>query len=404
MLLDKRYHLSYCTNIHPGESWEEVFVNLESYFPPLKAKISPEAPLGIGLRLSDRASRELLEGDRMAMFMHWLQANGLYVFTMNGFPFGGFHRQVVKDDVHRPDWTTQERLTYTKRLAFILAALLPEGVEGGISTSPLSYKPWYATNEQARNEAYQTAVTHLLQVVEELLAIKQQTGKLIHIDIEPEPDGFLENSKEVLTLFNDWLVPLGIKRLTATCNLSPEEARKAIFDHLQLCYDVCHFALAYEQAATAFEKFKAAGIQIGKIQLSAALKAQLSENIEERIALAEKFRPFVESTYLHQVVERDSTGALVHYTDLHLALENIHRPEAREWRTHFHVPLFTHAYNGLYSTQDAIIEVLELLKKEPHTKHLEVETYTWEVLPEGLKKELGASIHREMEWVLNHIK
>jgi hypothetical protein len=143
-MLINEYHLTYCTNIHPGESWTETYNNLKQFIPKVKQEVSPDAPFGIGLRLSDKASSSLLEGNNLSVFKGWLEKNHCYVFTLNGFPFGGFHHQSVKDQVHQPDWTTQARLGYTLRLFDILAALLPEGIEGGISTSPLSYKYWEA--------------------------------------------------------------------------------------------------------------------------------------------------------------------------------------------------------------------------------------------------------------------
>jgi len=403
MYLDNGYHLTYCTNIHPGESWEEVFRTLQDYLPSLKKNLSPGKPFGIGLRLSDLSSRELLQDDRLAHFKVWLRDNDLYVYTMNGFPFGGFHQQVVKDAVHKPDWTTDERVAYTKRLAHILAAILPEWMDGGISTSPLSYKPWHQHDSAAIETMFRTSCLHLAEVVLELQHLQSETGKTIHIDIEPEPDGVLENTEEIISFYNDWLLPVGIEKLREVSGISEEEAEEAIRTHIQLCYDVCHFALVYEEPATTFAKLQEAGIRIGKIQLSAALKVMLPASMEERQSIAEQLSAFAESTYLHQVVERNEQNQLTHYTDLPPALKQIAKPEAKEWRTHFHVPLFTHTYNGLQSTQDAIKDVLELLQHNPVTSHLEVETYTWEVLPEDMKKELHASIQRELEWVLQTI-
>ncbi|WP_161888469.1 metabolite traffic protein EboE [Pontibacter russatus] len=404
MYLDTGHHLSYCTNIHPGETWAEVFQQLKTYLPPLKQKLSPERPFGIGLRLSNLASEELLQGNQLQEFRQWLQEQDLYVFTMNGFPYGGFHHQAVKDDVHKPDWTTQERLEYTKRLAHILAELLPEGMEGGISTSPLSYKLWFPKEETSKiKSAFSTATDHLVSLVETLLQLKADTSKTIHIDIEPEPDGLLENSDEFISYYREWLLPAAEKALSESRGLSKEEARTAVLQHIQLCYDVCHFALAYEKPAEVFAKIRKAGISIGKIQLSAALKTDLPKDVEMRGELAGTLARFAESTYLHQVVERGDDGKLTQYPDLPLALEHIRKPNAVEWRTHFHVPLFTQTYSGLASTQQDIVEVLQYIQQEPLTQHLEVETYTWDVLPEDMKKELSESIQRELEWVLSTI-
>ncbi|MEJ8800500.1 metabolite traffic protein EboE [Pontibacter sp. H249] len=404
MQLAKGYHLTYCTNIHPGETWEEVFLSLKQYLPPLKKELSPDKPFGIGLRLSNQASEEILLNNKLQEFKEWLQQEDLYVFTMNGFPYGGFHHQEVKDKVHQPDWTTPERVSYTIRLATILAELLPNGMEGGISTSPLSYKPWLLEADKSKMDSvYTTCTNNLLQVVEALLELKQKKNKTIHLDLEPEPDGLLENSKEVINYYQEWLLPLGAKKLLQSKQLHTQEAVEAIYTHLQLCYDVCHFALAYERPAEAFAKLKHANIRIGKIQLSAALKTNLPTDVEVRSEIAETLATLAESTYLHQVVERSSDGEITQYPDLTFALQHIRKPNAVEWRTHFHVPLFTEEYNGLQSTQQDVAAVLQLLQEQPVTQHLEVETYTWEVLPEEIKTDLSESIYREMEWVLQSI-
>ncbi|PRY09691.1 hypothetical protein CLV24_11828 [Pontibacter ummariensis] len=405
MYLDSGHHLTYCTNIHPGETWPEAFQQLEAYLPPLKQKLSPDKSFGIGLRLSNRASLELLDGDNLGSFKQWLAEQGLYVFTMNGFPYGGFHRQSVKDDVHKPDWTTPERLAYTVRLAKILAALLPEGMEGGISTSPLSYKPWLLEEDDTKEKGvFNNATSNLVTLVQELVQLKEETGKTIHVDIEPEPDGLLENISEVIRYYEDRLLPTGVAQLQEERGLTAQEAREAILEHLQLCYDVCHIALTYESHAKAVSRLKEAGIRIGKVQLSAALKTALPKDVETRGEIAETLSAFAESTYLHQVVELNAEGDLTQYADLTFALQHIRKPSAIEWRTHFHVPLFTEQYNGLQSTQKDIVEVLALLRKgNLTTQHLEVETYTWEVLPEDMKKELSESIQRELEWVISTI-
>ncbi|MBC5772996.1 metabolite traffic protein EboE [Pontibacter sp. KCTC 32443] len=404
MNLPNGTHLTYCTNIHPGESWAEVLINLKNYLPDLKKRLSPDAPFGVGLRLSNLASQELLIGNNLQEFKNWLDTEDLYVFTMNGFPYGGFHHKEVKDAVHKPDWTTQNRLAYTIRLAYILAELLPEGIEGGISTSPLSYKPWLGFNKDRFKEVFELSALHLTMVTEELLFLKETKGRTIHIDIEPEPDGLLENTQEVIHFYQKWLLYIGCKRLACTKGMLPDAAVSALLDHIRICYDVCHFALAYEVPAEAFAKLNAAGIQIGKIQLSSALKTELPSGKAEREELAARLRPFAESTYLHQVVEREINGKLNYYSDLPYALQNIQKPTAAEWRTHYHVPLFTNGYIGLQSTQEDVETVLNYVQDHDLTNHLEVETYTWEVLPEGLKTDLASSIARELEWVMQHIQ
>ncbi|NVJ85460.1 MAG: metabolite traffic protein EboE [Algoriphagus sp.] len=394
------FQFSYCSNIHPGESWEATFQNLKLYIPRIRQKLQWEGPFGIGLRLSNEASLDLEEEEKLHAFQAWLKEENAYVFTLNGFPYGDFHHTRVKDQVHAPDWTTAERTNYTIRSFQILAQLLPDGMNGGISTSPISYRHWFK-NQEEKAQAMEQATSNLMEVVTALAKIHSEKGKFLHLDIEPEPDGILENSDEVLWLFDSWLIPEGAPELSKKLAISLPEAEKLIRDHIQVCYDICHFAIVYEHPANTFTKFKNAGIKIGKIQISAALKLNLDENRSE---LHQKLLPFAESTYLHQVVGRRLDGSLISYPDLPQALEHIQEADEKEWRIHFHVPLFVESYGTFFSTQSSILNVLSELKNHPEiTEHLEVETYTWEVLPDAMRLELGESISRELEWVLQRL-
>ncbi|WP_339701178.1 metabolite traffic protein EboE [Algoriphagus aquimarinus] len=397
----KGFHLSYCSNIHPGESWEATFENLKKYIPEVKDRLDVDKSFGIGLRLSHEASLVLEKTDQLSEFKDWLKSENAYVFTLNGFPYGDFHRTTVKDQVHFPDWTTTDRRDYTIRSFRILEQLLPQGLDGGISTSPISYRHWFKS-ETAFNAGMETATQHLLEVVTELVEIKKQTGKSLHLDIEPEPDGILENSDEMIWLFSDWLLPIGRPWFAKKLAISEDQAEEILKEHIQVCYDVCHFAIVYEKPADTFSKFEKAGIKIGKIQISAALKVMIPSEPEARDLVKLKLLPFEESTYLHQVVARKKDGTLKSYSDLPEALKILNTTDEEEWRIHFHVPVFLDNYGALTSTQDQISIVLnEILKNPSLTNHLEVETYTWEVLPEDTRLGLAESISRELEWVIN---
>jgi hypothetical protein len=394
------HHLTYCTNIHPGENWDQVFVNLQEYIPKLKARLGWDKAFGIGLRLADVATRELLEYDTLSNFQQWLQEHNLYVFTLNGFPYGSFHNSVVKDQVYAPDWSKPERLEYTLRLVNILAPLLPEGVEGSISTLPLSYKPWFKNNQSHLSSTTESATLNLMQVVAEMVSIREKTGKILHLGLEPEPDGLIENAAEVVDYFQEHLIPIGSSNLANHLNISLQAAETLVLDHVRICYDTCHFAVEYENPVSVLKQFQAAGIKVGKIQVSAALQVNLPTDIEKRNILKQKLQPFVDSTYLHQAIARFS-DKIQRYSDLDVALANFEGAE--EWRVHFHVPIFIRDFDGLQSTQDDIINVLDLLEAQNFCNHLEIETYTWEVLPPALKLDLLASIQREYEWLLKLI-
>lgn len=405
-------HLTYCTNIHPGENWQAHFQELQRHIPAIKAQVSPDQPFGIGLRLSNTASLELSKEETLSAFKAWLKQQDCYVFTMNGFPYGGFHDTVVKDQVHTPDWTTAERVAYTIRLSRLLAALLPEGMEGGISTAPLSYKLWHTRCEEERNIITENATLHVLQVVEQLVRIHKSGGPLLHLDIEPEPDGILENSQEYIDWYFQYLLPAAIPTIMDKFGGTESEAAEIIKTHVQLCYDVCHFALVYESPATVLERLQKYGLRIGKLQISAALKAVLPA-VNEREPVIAAFDKFNEPTYLHQVIARTENTAgqqegdphnYLHYPDLPNALADAGNPAVKEWRAHFHVPVFIDHYGLLSSTQEDIKEVLRLQRIQPFTRHMEVETYTWDVLPADLKLPMDRSVSRELEWVLQQLE
>jgi hypothetical protein len=398
----KTGHLTYCTNIHAGKNWSEDFAAIQKNFPNIKQTVSPNEPLGLGLRLSNEASLGLMQESQLADFKAWLDRENAYVFTMNGFPYGEFHNTVVKEDVHTPDWTTDNRRDYTIRLFHILAKLLPVGMDGGISTSPLSYRHWFNTPDELK-VAVQTATSNIITVVKELIHISQQTGVIMHLDIEPEPDGILETGREFIDWFENELIVLGTPEIENSFNVSAIEAKQLLQRHLNLCYDVCHFAIGYEKHADVLNELAEKGIKVGKIQISAALKGNMTVAADRKAEVKTAFSKFNEPTYLHQVVALQNSGSVLRYRDLPSALEDFNREDVAQWRAHFHVPISIQEIGVLESTQSDIVEVLNLQKSNPFTNHLEVETYTWEVLPEQLKLPITESISKELQWVIDQM-
>jgi len=395
-------HLTYCTNIHPGESWSDVLVHLKKNLPELKRRISPGQPFGVGLRLSAVAAAELLASNHMNQFKNWLQTESLYVFTLNGFPYGSFHHKRVKDEVYKPDWQTKERVHYTLNLMTILAELLPEGIDGGISTSPLSYKYWPGVR---KNEeiVLNNCMKHLASIAYEMAETEKKTGKELHLDIEPEPDCILENTHETISFFTGRLFTFGTEYLAKEFGLSEKTAKKLLQRHIRICYDTCHFAVEFEDSERMIKEILDAGIKIGKTQISAALKVNTGRTKTEQQRMISRLSCFDEPTYLHQVVERRPDGRIQQYRDLSQALELRNSDSNNEWRIHFHVPLFTDEFDGLLSTRDSISENVAYLLKYSDCRHFEIETYTWEVLPEGLKTNLLDSIESEIRWTLQLI-
>ena len=392
-------HLTYCTNIHPGNGWDAVFANLKQYAPALKRRFSPRLPFGLGLRISAREARQLLEPGRLDEFRAFLESEGLYVAIINGFPHGAFHGTVVKAEVYAPDWREDARVRYTSDLIEVLRHLLPQGLDGGISTAPLSYKPWMAA---ATPQDWSAITRNIVRTAESLARVRQADGTFIHLDIEPEPDCVIENTDETLEFFERHLLTEGAALLAEALGTDEEAARGLLLEHVQLCLDCCHFAVEYEDARRAIDRLHAAGIRIGRVQLSSALRVPFPADRAACAELAERLRLFADPVYLHQVVEHDG-GRLRRYLDLDDALQRAPDACAKEWRIHFHVPLFTAEYDRLQSTQGYVDEVLRTMVHLQRTTHLEIETYTWDVLPAGLKRDLLDSIAREYEWVLENL-
>ena len=392
------FHLTYCTNIHPGDGWAEVFGNIRRIAPGLKARLSPSAPFGLGLRVSAREARELLGGNRLAEFRAWLDDEGLYVALINSFPYGPFHGSPVKTNVYAPDWRDPARLQYTLDAIEILRHLLADDVDGGVSTAPLSYKRWLP-HVSAHDWASMT--NNVARVAEKLARIRKEGGPLLHLDIEPEPDCLLENTAETIEFFEGWLFRTGAARLAEWLGIGEDAARDALRDHIRVCFDCCHFAVEFEDPSVALERLQQAGIRIGRVQLSSAVKVAPARDAPALAAMAARLRPFAESTYLHQVVERRGQQ-LDRFPDLDVALDHAAAvPATGEWRIHFHVPLFTDRYGDLGSTQDVVRQTIAEAARTRFTRHLEIETYTWDVLPAGLKIDVSESIAREYRWVLD---
>ncbi|MGV3754615.1 MAG: metabolite traffic protein EboE, partial [Verrucomicrobiota bacterium] len=387
MQLTHGLHLAYCTNIHRGETWEQTFGTLKEFTLKVRDRVAKGKPYAIGLRLGEQASRELSEAARLTEFRKWLDKENCYVFTINGFPYGSFHGPGVKEQVYAPDWTTDERVVYTNRLFDLLAEIVPSGVEGSISTVPCSFKEFITSEAQVA-----AMRRNLWRTVEHIAKVSERTGKKLHLGLEPEPLCYLETSTEMVDFYNQMREE------------RPKDAR--LGEHLGVNYDNCHLAIEYEEPADVIARFKANGVKISKLHFSSALKVRPTPEV--RAAL----RSFVDTVYFHQVIERDAQGAIRRYKDLDVALDvaagwksDAAAQKQLEWRIHFHIPLHS-APTAIYeSTSDHMQGVMDILTKEPGLcPHIEMETYTWEVMPEAMKKrDVVEQLVSEYEWTLGEL-
>ncbi|MFE4533623.1 metabolite traffic protein EboE [Streptomyces scopuliridis] len=347
-------HLSYCTNVHPAENLDGVLAQLRDHCEPVRRRLGRDR-LGIGLWLAKDAAQALINDPAVLRGLRAeLDRRGLEVVTLNGFPYEGFGAEEVKYRVYKPDWTDPERLAHTSDLARLLAALLPDDVtEGSVSTLPLAWRtPWDTA-------AARTAHQALSSLAERLDALEELTGKSIRIALEPEPGCTVETTADAIGPLTD-----------------------IASERIGICIDTCHLATSFEDPAGALGALEAAHISIPKAQLSAALHAEHPHLPEVRDALAS----FAEPRFLHQTRTRTAAG-LRGTDDLDEALAGDVLPDGAPWRSHFHVPLHAPPAPPLTSTLPVLRDTLARLVGGPHprTRHLEVETYTWQALPPELR-------------------
>jgi hypothetical protein len=379
MKLTQGLHLAYCTNIHRGETWAETFEALQRYTLAVRDRVSPGKRYAIGLRLSDQASRDLNDKKTLLEFQRWLEKERCYIFTINGFPYGQFHGTRVKEQVYAPDWTTPERLEYTKRLFALLAELAQE--EGSVSTVPCSYKEFIKSPEQEKSMR-----DNLWKCVEYIADLSDKTDIDLHLGLEPEPLCYLETSDETVQF---------IERMRED---RPRDER--LERRLGVNYDTCHLAVEYEAPAEAIARFRDFGVRISKLHLSSALKLRYTAEAREAL------HRFAEDVYFHQVIERNNQGGITRFKDLDLALREAAKPDgSKEWRIHFHIPLHHEATPLFGNTADHMLGVLDCLKADPSMcRHLEMETYTWEIMPSELKqRNVVDQLAAEYDWALKHL-
>jgi sugar phosphate isomerase/epimerase len=290
----------------------------------VKQSVSPDAPMGIGLWLSAQAADKLRHGGSVAEFAAWLRDVGLVPFTLNGFPYGDFHRPAVKHAVYEPKWRHPARAKFTLDLIALQDALLPTGLEGSISTLPLQWGLPPPTREQ-----WQISAANVRAIAERLARLEQERGRLLYVCLEPEPGCLLQRSEDVVRFFEEHLLALG------------DEAR--LRRYVRVCHDVCHAAVMFEDQADVLRRYRAAGIGVGKVQVSAAVILDLDAlKPGERGAAFDQLRAFAEDRYLHQtMIRRSPDDAPAFFEDLPPALAAVTDPAAErgQWRVHFLVPI-----------------------------------------------------------------
>ena len=350
--------ISYCTNVHPAETVGGIVEQMDGFSVPVRERLGADV-LGLGLWLPAPAARHLAaDPAARRRFRRELDARGLVVQTLNAFPYRGFHEPVVKHSVYHPRWSERARLDYTRDCATVLAALLPDDAEyGSISTLPLGWRTEWTPEDDSR------ATAALADLTEHLAGLPRP----IRLAVEPEPGCVLDTVADAV----GWLAG----------RVDPE--------HVGLCLDTCHLAVSFADPVETVRLVAESGLRVWKVQASNALEAPAGESA----ALAR----FAEPRYLHQVRARTADGVVHAADDLPADL-----PEDAPWRVHFHVPLHAEPQAPLRTTTDVLKAGVRAL---PDSPHIEVETYTWTVLPDGMGRDDPiAGIAAELRWAAANLE
>ena len=390
-------HLTYSTLVHPGDTWEQMFESLQHYLPKVKQRVSPRNSFGICIRLSARAAQVLVEVPRERERLKKFLGDGdMYLYTANAFPYGDFKSGPVKELVYEPDWRTAERTQYTKNVATILADVAPKGTSPSIQTAPLGFKP---NVKGPQNVAIFT--DHVLQVAAYLVELEANTGRAVTLALEPEPMCYLETTNETVSYFVNYLYTgASAEALARTARMPVSEAITALRRHVGVVFDICHQAIEFEDIPASLQKFVDAGVPIFKLQEAAAVHIpKVDQKAVDALAR------FAKTVYLTQTVQRKG-GRIDRFLNLEDAFADWNKrnageqPGVREWRVHFHVPVFLDDLGPFRTTRFAIEEALAFHKRTPLSHQLEIETYTWDVLPDHLKTgDIVDYVCREIEWV-----
>jgi len=390
-------HLTYSTLVHPGDTWSEMWDSLNRYVPQVKARVSPHKSFGVSLRLS-ASSVKTLTGDpgERERLKDFLRQHDMYLYTVNAFPYGPFKNRVVKKDVYEPDWSTDLRSTYTMQVADILAEVAAPHVQPSIQSPPLGFKP------NVTGPEYVNSFTrHVISVVAHMVQLEKRTGRTVTLALEPEPACFLETTEEAVAYFKDHLYAAeSVRSLVTQTGLSKSQAETALRKHLGMVYDICHQAVEYEDIGKSLQALADAGIPVFKLQEAAALRVPVVTQ-----EIVEAMRPFADTVYLTQTVEMRK-GKMTRYLNLEDAFAAFEKdPGPREWRTHVHVPVFLESIGEHFkTTRFAIEDALKFHKKNKLSPQLEIETYTWDVLPDSMKTgSIVDYVQRELDWVMGEL-
>ncbi|MCZ6596743.1 MAG: metabolite traffic protein EboE [Planctomycetota bacterium] len=412
--------LAYCLNLHPAEDLDGVLRGVREITLPLADELDPardEGDFGLGAYLPGKVVLAM-EGDDAedrAAYVGFVAANGLDPFTYNAFPIGGFHHAGLKQGVFRPTWMETERQLFTWNVARVAADAWKACGARSRHVSISTHTGMYAADVGGPADL-DACADGLARMARTLAEIEQASGCRIVLSLEPEP-GSNAGDARALAGFHERIRARAREVLGAGSDT-------VLRRHLGTCLDACHAAVAFEHPQEAFLDATADGTPLGKLQFTSAISLRHPDGND---AGRERLFGLEEPVYLHQVTGRRG-GDVAQAADL---------PEARrlwksgavgwrgceEWRCHFHVPVDmgdlgdlgdgdrSGPAGGLGTTRAVADEILAVALSDPERwgteeLHVEIETYTWDVLPSEVRgtDSLVAGLAREYRHVLERME
>ncbi len=367
-------HLAYCSNVHAAEDAAGIVAQLGRFAAPVRERLGASR-LGIGLWLAADAARELrADPDALGALRDALDEGELEVVTFNAFPYRGFHAPVVKEAVLPPglDRRGARRLHPRCRGALRRAPARRHRRGVGLDDAARLARGWSDADAAAARERF-------AGLAGQLADLERTTGRTIRVGIEPEPSCVVETIDEAVDALSVSTRTGSAWRSTPAITRSPSTIRPMRW--MRSSAPACGSSSASSRAPCAPRR-----------RGSAAGRRRLEE--------------FVEPRFLHQTREPRSSPGQVHGTDdLPEALAG-GLPAEREWRVHFHVPVHE---GGPETTQAELQAWMAALVGRPAARvhHLEIETYTWTVLPED-RRPVGEGglidgLTREVAWTRDQL-
>jgi hypothetical protein len=390
-------HLTYSTLVHPADDWDQIWHSLNTYVPKVRDRFAGKERFGVSMRISAKTAETLVNAPaERAKLKKFLDDQNMYLYTVNAFVYGHFKGDLVKEQVYEPDWRSEERTQYTMNVATIVADIAPADVMPSIQTSPLGFKP-----RVTGPDVVDSYTTNVLRVAKHLVDLEQKTGVTVTLGLEPEPYCYLETTDETVDYFTNHLYAgKSIEKFAKMSGMPIAEAMFALRKHVGIVYDICHLAVEYEDITESLQKLVDGGVPIVKLQEAAAL--HIPEVTKETVTALKRY---AKTIYLTQTIEKRD-GKLTKYLNVDDAFAAFEKdPGPREWRTHIHVPVFLDDLGEFRTTRFAIADALKFHKQKPLSRHLEIETYTWDMLPDHLKTgDIVEYVCRELEWVRGQLK